>query len=65
MPYPEKVSTAEMVHYIVQAEVQALWSYGYMKMAFSGSVKWVCCPPALAVLGHTAHFHCFSVIILL
>ena len=52
MPYPEVASTAEMV---VNYTIQALWSNEYMKRAFSGSVKRVCCPPAPAVLGHTTH----------
>ena len=35
IPNPKKVSTAEMINYTIQA----LWSYGYMKMTFSGYVK--------------------------
>ena len=48
MPYPEEASIAEMVSYTAQA----LWSCGYMKTAFSGSVKQVCRLPATTVLGH-------------
>ena len=33
MPNPEEASSAEIVNYTVQA----LWSYGYMKTAFSAS----------------------------
>ena len=61
MSYPEEASTADIVNYTIQA----LWSYGYTKTAFSGSLKWASCLPALAVLGHTTHyFHNFCSILI-
>ena len=44
MSYPEEASTAEM-NYTVPV-VQALWSYGYMKRAFSGLRKTSMSPAA-------------------